>query len=1322
MPDFEIILTDGTAVNIALSITASTTVQDLLNQIAAPANGRLIVQLDQEQGNAITLQDTTNGGSDIQVVALNNSPAASDLGILTTGSGQFLSGTLITDVSADIGVTLTDGTQVNIDLTGAATIQDVFSAIDAADPNLFATINAAGTGLDLHDTAGGTGKLTVTDRNGSSAGADLGIVGVGTGNVLHGTSIVSGNRFLDNRDRSDTLKGSYGDDTFTGGGGNTSISGEGGTDTLVESFDANMTLTSSSPMNSSLVVSRGGTTLFTETLSGISQASLTGGNSGDLIDASTFMGTVTLTGGTGNDTLMGGLGNAVLTGGGGQDVITGNANYYNTDVETSDTKFILNGTIQSAMLDMGQGANQVETIKLSGTVTGGTFTLMYDGLQTDPIDYNASGPEVESALQALPNIGSGNVSVLQTEASGPWQVVFGQVLGGEPLDYISADDSDLTGGTVAATITTTGTQELNALTNINAVNFTGGASDNLINLSGYNGDATVHGGVGNDTIMASSRTDDIEGGSGNNVITAGSGTDTLNAGSGQNELIVNSTHDISYTLTNTTLTANGGISGQIVNKISGFQMADITSGAASGSQGVTLDASGFSGLSTTTALDYFNNGQGIGTTSGSVYNMTGLLAQTPLVDLNAFTGVHPSGSGKNDFQVTLTDGSKVAVSIFGAVTVQDVVTDIENASSRLSVGLNSAGDALVLTDSQSDGDPVAVSALNGSPVAAELGILGTGQGNTLTGWPITDYAGDLRISLQNGQKVNVNLSASSTLGDVLTAIAAASPFLTASLNAAGTAIVLNDSSTGSGTFSVADLNGGTAAEDLGLTATASGSTLTGNPIAFGSVTLVGGSGNDTLKGGPGNDYLTGGAGTNSLSGGGGTATVVESGDWNFTLTNLQLTMASAGGSTAAGSDTLSGIDNAELTGGADTTRFDASAFSLGNVTMTTAGHLATLKGATGGTNTYNLVVTGMTVPTSASDAAHQFTIDTGGTSNTVQIQGASSDVNQSAFWWANFPVGVAQNYVDSHFLTDAEAGDPNSLDQTINITSDIIVPGMNITLQAGYINIHGHTLSTNAPANAGNITITGKHIMIDQGATITAQATVAGGTDGSIMITAEDPHAKVTQLPLLGNIQVSLNEADVTIDGATIDGGKVSVLSTADSQHFIDSSDYNSGNGGDWGTSAADQFIRQTMGLSFMFGVAVARSTATISIGSTTATPTSITASSFTAWSNANVYPMAQPRGYNNVSIAVGVGVTDSMTTIGNATITTTGDATVRASSNIEMNVVANDQTIDGGALAVSVATYTTQADVQPAATITAGGNISVQADTTYATGRWRRP
>src|SRR5262249_41925037 len=53
-------------------------------------------------------------------------------------------------------------------------------------------------------------------------------------------------------------------------------------------------------------------------------------------------------------------------------------------------------------------ADEVQTVTLTGNPTGGTFTLTFSGQTTAAIAYNASAATVQSALQALSSIGSGN--------------------------------------------------------------------------------------------------------------------------------------------------------------------------------------------------------------------------------------------------------------------------------------------------------------------------------------------------------------------------------------------------------------------------------------------------------------------------------------------------------------------------------------------------------------------------------------------------------------------------------------------------------------------------------------------------------------------------------------------------------------------------------------------------------------------------------------------------------------------------------------------------------------------------------------------------
>jgi hypothetical protein len=84
--------------------------------------------------------------------------------------------------------------------------------------------------------------------------------------------------------------------------------------------------------------------------------------------------------------------------------------------------------------------------------------------------------------------------------------------------------------------------------------------------------------------------------------------------------------------------------------------------------------------------------------------------------------------------------------------------------------------------------------------------------------------------------------------------------------------------------------------------------------------LEGGDGNDQLFGGSGNDLLIGGPGSDKLVGGAGTDTIQEMGSGSFILTSTSLSIAGV-------KDTLSGIENAILTGGPGDDTFTVSGWS-----------------------------------------------------------------------------------------------------------------------------------------------------------------------------------------------------------------------------------------------------------------------------------------------------------------------------------------------------------------------------------------------------------
>ena len=90
------------------------------------------------------------------------------------------------------------------------------------------------------------------------------------------------------------------------------------------------------------------------------------------------------------------------------------------------------------------GTSEVQTVTVTGTPTGGTFTLTYAGSTTVPIAYNAAATVVQAALRGLPNLNSGDVSVTGS-AGGPYTVTFAADLGNVAL--MTADGSGLTGGT-----------------------------------------------------------------------------------------------------------------------------------------------------------------------------------------------------------------------------------------------------------------------------------------------------------------------------------------------------------------------------------------------------------------------------------------------------------------------------------------------------------------------------------------------------------------------------------------------------------------------------------------------------------------------------------------------------------------------------------------------------------------------------------------------------------------------------------------------------------------------------------------------------------
>lgn len=113
------------------------------------------------------------------------------------------------------------------------------------------------------------------------------------------------------------------------------------------------------------------------------------------------------------------------------------------------------------------GINEIQTITVTGSPTGGTYTLTFNGQTTGVIPYNATAADVTTALNALSNVNSGETTV----AGGPHPgtaitVGFGGQYEHTDVPQMTASGAGLTGGTTpAVAVTTTTTSSLTSTVN-----------------------------------------------------------------------------------------------------------------------------------------------------------------------------------------------------------------------------------------------------------------------------------------------------------------------------------------------------------------------------------------------------------------------------------------------------------------------------------------------------------------------------------------------------------------------------------------------------------------------------------------------------------------------------------------------------------------------------------------------------------------------------------------------------------------------------------------------------------------------------------------
>ncbi len=668
------------------------------------------------------------GGSTTGVIRGNNLNPVIDgstpLADLNGGQGVRFS----TTGGPDLSIALSDGTVFSVTFNNPQTVGDVIGQINDAPGNggkLLASINPDQDGLLLTDLTLGKSLFNVIGQQGSGAANGLGLVGVGFGNpTLSPTTPVS----------------------HLNSGKGVSFSTTGMPDLMVTLSDGTVIpITFSDP----------------ETIADlIAQVAAAPGNDGKLslgfnatgdglalFDASGGPGTLSVQAAAGSQAAVG-LG-LVGSGTAGPTITT--------------------GTLLSQLYG-GQG------VAFSTTGAPDLTVNFADGTS---LDITLTDPVTVGDLIAQINAASGNNGAITASINAAGN---GLVLAGsQPFSVVTEDGTtaaDLGLG-VASTGNTLNGRNINpAVLNgqgLNALQLAldGQALDRIPDLTTPLSDLNLGAGVS------------FQGESGNDLqIQAGDGTiidvslgtaetvgDVINAINRASTKVVASLGKMGLILTDTTVGTTVPFS---VESLGGSTVADdlgIDEAPITAPINFNFNLGGLASLSTNSQVFLQANvdaGFTLGILLRPLGQGTALTADTALSTLQNGQGIQFATGGQADLQVTLHDGTTLAVALGGSTTIGAVLARLNAAApGKLTAAIGADGLGLTLTDATTGTSAFTVTAINGSSAAAQLGILGTGdingmiEGTALSGVSLAD-----NIVIQNA-----SMGGSITIGGTLNATA-----------------------------------------------------------------------------------------------------------------------------------------------------------------------------------------------------------------------------------------------------------------------------------------------------------------------------------------------------------------------------------------------------------------------------------------------------------------------------------------------------------------------------------------------------------------------
>ena len=298
----------------------------------------------------------------------------------------------------------------------------------------------------------------------------------------------------------------------------------------------------SGPQGDTLVGSDGDDIIFSGDFNDI----ISGGAGNDFIDAGG--GNDSVLGGSGNDTLLGGTGDDTLNGQGGTDSLEGGlgddtfiwdgaagGNDFFIDGD-GDNTLIVNASGSANTLTIGQSVDRLLTVTEAGkSVTAGpTFILAIINGNNGNDTINIGDVSKIPAIVIEVHGGAGNDFIGGT----------GSPIGRVRLLMDGGDGNDTIRGTLGDDTITGGIGNDNLKGSNGNDTISAGDGDDFVDgeagndsIDGGNGADLLRGGVGNDTLLGGNDFDTLEGGNGSDSMDGGDSVDSLLGGAGNDTLL-----------------------------------------------------------------------------------------------------------------------------------------------------------------------------------------------------------------------------------------------------------------------------------------------------------------------------------------------------------------------------------------------------------------------------------------------------------------------------------------------------------------------------------------------------------------------------------------------------------------------------------------------------------------------------------------------------------------------------------------------------------------------------------------------------------------